>query len=168
MLHMIICTKKILLQLDQGGLPFIKCFGHTLSIVRYCWHCLVASTTKYRQKQQEDANDIHVQNQGCKDVLLWTQLVLLATHHQLHVIGKELLTDKYWMVNPLHPNISVHILLTVSSTFPKVPTRRIYSTTKSLFSWWSFPLFSWTYNFNVILGETVRNTLVLGTLRDQG
>ena len=103
MLHMIICAKKILLQLDQGGLPFIKCFRHTLSIVRYCWHCLVASTTKYCQKQQKDANDIHVQNQGCKDVLLWTQLVLLATHHQLHVIGKELLTDKYWIVNPLHP-----------------------------------------------------------------
>ena len=34
-----------------------------------------------------------------------------------------------------HPNISMHILLTVPYTFPKVPTRRIFVTIKSLFSW---------------------------------
>ena len=46
-------------------------------------------------------------------------------------------------LNPLHPNISKHFLHTVLNTFPKVPTRRICWTIKSLFSWWSFPLFSW-------------------------
>ena len=34
--------------------------------------------------------------------------------------------------NPLHPNISMHILHTVLYTFPKVLTRRIYLTNKSL------------------------------------
>ena len=42
-------------------------------------------------------------------------------------------------VNPLQPNISVYILHTVLFTFPKVLTRRICLTIKSLFSWWSFP-----------------------------
>ena len=45
-------------------------------------------------------------------------------------------------IDPLHPNISVHILHTVLCTFPKVLTRRICLTIKSFFSWWSFPLFS--------------------------
>ena len=45
--------------------------------------------------------------------------------------------------NPLHPNISMHILHTVLHTFPKVLIRRICSPVKSFFSWWSFPLFSW-------------------------
>ena len=39
--------------------------------------------------------------------------------------------------------ISMHILHTVLYTFPKVLTRRICLTIKRLFSWWSFPLFSW-------------------------
>ena len=34
-------------------------------------------------------------------------------------------------VNPLHPNISMHILLTVLYTFTKVQTRRICLTIKS-------------------------------------
>ena len=44
------------------------------------------------------------------------------------------------LYNPLHPNISMHILHTVQYTFPKVMTRRICATINS---WWSFPLFSW-------------------------
>ena len=47
-------------------------------------------------------------------------------------------------LNPLHPNISIHNLHTVLYTFPKVLTRRICLTIKSFFSWWSFPLFSWS------------------------
>ena len=39
--------------------------------------------------------------------------------------------------NPLHPNISVHILHTVLYTFPKVLTWRICLTIKSFSSWWS-------------------------------
>ena len=46
-------------------------------------------------------------------------------------------------VNPLHPNISMHILHTVLYTFPKRLTRRICFTINSCFSWWSSLLFSW-------------------------
>ena len=45
--------------------------------------------------------------------------------------------------NPLHPNISMHILLTVLYIFLKVLKRRIWFTIKRFSSWWSFPLFSW-------------------------
>ena len=45
----------------------------------------------------------------------------------------------FFYVNPLQPNISAYILHTVLFTFPKVLTRRICLTIKSLFSWWSFP-----------------------------
>ena len=48
-----------------------------------------------------------------------------------------------WLTIPLHPTTSLHILHTVLYTFPKVLTRRIRLTIKSLFSWWSFFLFSW-------------------------
>ena len=44
--------------------------------------------------------------------------------------------------NPLHPNISMHILPTVLYTFPKRLTRRISLTIKSCFSWWSSSLLS--------------------------
>ena len=37
--------------------------------------------------------------------------------------------------NPLHPIISMHILHTVLCTFPKVLTRRICLSIKSLFNW---------------------------------
>ena len=45
--------------------------------------------------------------------------------------------------NPLHPNISMHILLTVLYIFLKVLKRRIWFIVKRFSSWWSFPLFSW-------------------------
>ena len=44
-------------------------------------------------------------------------------------------THLAWYVNPLHPNISMHILHTTLYTFPRVLTRRICSTIKSFFSW---------------------------------
>ena len=47
------------------------------------------------------------------------------------------------LFNPLHPNISRHILPTFFYTFPMVLTRRICLTIKIFFSWWSFPLFLW-------------------------
>ena len=37
--------------------------------------------------------------------------------------------------NPLHPNISIHILHTVLDTFPKVLKRRICITIKSFYNW---------------------------------
>ena len=38
-------------------------------------------------------------------------------------------------VNPLLPNISIHVLHTIHYTFPKVLTRRICLTIKSFLSW---------------------------------
>ena len=46
-------------------------------------------------------------------------------------------------IKPLHPEISIHILHTVFSTFWKVLTRRICLTVKSFFCCWPFSLFSW-------------------------
>ena len=46
-------------------------------------------------------------------------------------------------VNPLHPNISMHFPQTVLYTSPMVLRKRICLIIKSVFSWWSFPLFSW-------------------------
>ena len=40
-------------------------------------------------------------------------------------------------------NISMHLLHTVLYTFPMGLIRRNCSTIKSVFWWWSFPLFSW-------------------------
>ena len=44
--------------------------------------------------------------------------------------------------NHLHPNISMHILLTVLYVLPYLLARRICLTIKRFFSWLSFPLFS--------------------------
>ena len=54
-------------------------------------------------------------------------------------------SDKPFSINPLHSNISMHILHTVLYTFPKVLIRRTFWTIKSFISWWSFPLFSWPW-----------------------
>ena len=62
--------------------------------------------------------------------------------------------------NPLHTNISIHILQTVLYTFLKVLTRRICSAIKNFFSCWSFPLFSWHYC--VIQGRYWREKLDAG------
>ena len=47
------------------------------------------------------------------------------------------------LLNPLYPNISMHILHTVIHTFAKRLKRRICVMIKSFFSWWSSPLISW-------------------------
>ena len=46
-------------------------------------------------------------------------------------------------VNPLIPNISMHILHTTPLTFLRILTWRIFSIIRSFFCWWSSPLFSW-------------------------
>ena len=46
-------------------------------------------------------------------------------------LKKEL---KSILVNPLHPNISIHFLHTVLYTFPMILTKRICLTIKSFFS----------------------------------
>ena len=55
----------------------------------------VAASAKYCQKKKENADDVHVKNKRCEDVLLWTQLILPSTHHQLDVICKELKVKKH-------------------------------------------------------------------------
>ena len=44
-----------------------------------------------------------------------------------------------FFLNPLLPNISMHILHTVLYTFPEALTRRICIKIKSFISWGSFP-----------------------------
>ena len=49
----------------------------------------------------------------------------------------------FWStINPLHPNISMHILLTVLNKFPYVLAGRICLTVKRFFSLLLLPLFS--------------------------
>ena len=51
---------------------------------------------------------------------------------------------RLWLyLNPIHPNISMHILHTFLYIFTEVMTRRICQTIKSFLSCWSFPLISW-------------------------
>ena len=74
-----------------------------------------------------------------------------AKHQVLYWIGaclhgnitRKKVKDVFHRLHFLHPNISIHILHTVLYTFPMALTRRICLTIKRVFSWWSFPLFSW-------------------------
>ena len=82
------------------------------------------------------------------------QIILVSSSprlHKLHLTRQPLqlqlgyqyrTTVKMKVRNPLHPNISMHILHTVLYTFPTVLTRRICLTIKSFSGWQSFPLFS--------------------------
>ena len=82
------------------------------------------------------------------------QIILVSNSprlHKLHLTRQPLqlqlgyqyrTTVKMKVRNPLHPNISMHILHTVLYIFPKVLTRRICLTIKSFSGWQSFPLFS--------------------------
>ena len=49
----------------------------------------------------------------------------------------------FWCLLCSSAEISRHILHTVLYTFPKSLIRRIRLPIKSIFHWWSFPLFSW-------------------------
>ena len=46
------------------------------------------------------------------------------------------------LINPLHPNISMQILLTVLCTYPIVLSREIDLSIRGSFTYWSFSLFS--------------------------
>ena len=82
------------------------------------------------------------------------QIILVSNSprlHKLHLTRQPLqlqlgyqyrTTVKMKVRNPLHPNISMHILHTVLYTFPRVLTRRICLTIKSFSDRQSFPLFS--------------------------
>ena len=51
-----------------------------------------------------------------------------------HIMTTEYIIIKCLDINPLHPNISLHILLTVLYTFPEMLTRRICLIIKSFLS----------------------------------
>ena len=65
----------------------------------------------------------------------------------------------YVAFNPLHPNISGHILHTVLYTFPEVLIRRICLSINSFLCWWSFHFFLLTlmFDWSVILWGEIRN-----------
>ena len=67
------------------------------------------------------------------------QLCSNMAHNQVNcnIIFTTLkLKEKFLIhLDPLHPNIGMHILHTVLYTFPKVLTRRICLTVKSFYSW---------------------------------
>ena len=59
-----------------------------------------------------------------------------------YTLGEQTQLTAVW--EPLHLNISMHILLTLLYKFPLVLPGRISLSIK-IFSLWSFPLFSWPY-----------------------
>ena len=67
------------------------------------------------------------------------------------------------LINPLHPNISVHILHTVLCTLTKELTRRICLNIVNFFNWWSFPLF--LLHFVWFMSDILRWNWMLVTLR---
>ena len=62
---------------------------------------------------------------------------------QFYVTTPAILSFCNFGLNPLHSNISMHILHTVLYTFPWALVWRICLLIASFFSWWSSPLFSW-------------------------
>ena len=64
---------------------------------------------------------------------------------QQYFFMKTLIVHEALFLNPLHPKVSMHILHTVLFTFPKVLTRRISSTIKSLTLMITSFFFSWPY-----------------------
>ena len=72
-------------------------------------------------------------NKVCFNVFCdWSRKLALVTLNKRNAI-----------LDPLHPTISMHILNTVPYTFPGLLKRRMRLYIESLFSRWSFPLFSW-------------------------
>ena len=80
---------------------------------------------------------------------------------QLHYLQIHLFLEEVDLFNPLHPNISMHILHTVLHTFPKRLTRRICVAIKSCVS---DHLYSHNFMFDsgVILREEIRCLSLLG------
>ena len=68
-------------------------------------------------------------------LLRWPLRVEYSLHFLKGLKEYFLITQEFANVNPLHPNISMHILHTVLYTFPNLLTGRICLTIKSFFSW---------------------------------
>ena len=70
---------------------------------------------------------------------IWQTAPGISNSHNIIFEKKKI--DMKASFNPLHPNISMHILHTVLYTFHKVLRRRICLTIRTFFRWWSFPVF---------------------------
>ena len=64
---------------------------------------------------------------------IWQTAPGISNSH--NIIFEKKKFDMKASFNPLHPNISMHILHTVLYTFPKVLRRRICLTIRTFFSW---------------------------------
>ena len=82
-------------------------------------------------------------NPGFPEQTIWVELNLSCSfltewHSNLLCLATNLFFyfTTWWVFDPLHPNISMHILHTVLYTFPKLLERRIcFKTIKSFFGW---------------------------------
>ena len=73
-----------------------------------------------------------------KELILQLSIFSWATEFSIFYSNDRMVAGKMStpsLVNPLHPNISMHILHTVLYTFPKRLARRICLTIKSCLSW---------------------------------
>lgn len=62
---------------------------------------------------------VDITNQSKFDIILFLNFILTHNIYQTHDLTLRL-------INPLHPNISMHVLYTVLDTFFKVLTRRVF------------------------------------------
>ena len=122
------------LQVIKGKWTMIpKCFTYFTHICQLCVPTIVEVSLKRFFFTQGNLQGGRVEDHR----MMFTTAIIYSSS-TLHIY--------IWLhdvFNPLHPNIRMHILHTVLYTFPDVLARRICLTIKRLFSWLSFPLFSW-------------------------
>ena len=122
------------LQVIKGKWTMIpKCFTYFTHICQLCVPTIVEVPLKRFFFTQGNLQGGRVEDHR----MMFTTAIIYSSS-TLHIYNW--LHDVF---NPLHPNIRIHILHTVLYTFPDVVARRICLTIKRLFSWLSFPLFSW-------------------------
>ena len=122
------------LQVIKGKWTMIpKCFTYFTHICQLCVPTIVEVSLKRFFFTQGNLQGGRVEDHR----MMFTTAIIYSSS-TLHIYNW--LHDVF---NPLHPNIRMHILHTVLYTFPDVVARRICFTIKRLFSWLSFPLFSW-------------------------
>ena len=122
------------LQVIKGKWTMIpKCFTYFTHICQLCVPTIVEVSLKRFFFTQGNLQGGRVEDHR----MMFTTAIIYSSS-TLHIYNW--LHDVF---NPLHPNIRMHILHTVLYTFPDVVARRICLTIKRLFSWLSFPLFSW-------------------------
>ena len=122
------------LQVIKGKWTMIpKCFTYFTHICQLCVPTIVEVSLKRFFFTQGN-----LQGGRVEDHRMMFITAIIYSSSTLHIYN--------WLhdvSNPLHPNIRIYILHTVLYTFPDVVARRICLTIKRLFSWLSFPLFSW-------------------------